>query len=109
LHFLGVGIIGKHPPQSVKFFNKGDPDINRRFAHQGKIATPGPKARNPSDIDNDLGVNLIRVAADASLDAQDGAFERMAYMNGLTFLLKGLPSDLDTYEAKQIRSPCLSV
>jgi hypothetical protein len=28
----------------------------------------------------------------------------MAFINGLTFLLKGLPSDLDTYEAEQIRS-----
>jgi hypothetical protein len=49
LHFLGVGIIGKGLPHSVRFFNKGDfdsedPGVNWRFAHQGKIATPGPKA-----------------------------------------------------------------
>jgi hypothetical protein len=89
---------------STHSIDSEDPDINRRFAHQGKIATPGAKAHNPSNIDNNLGANLIRIATDASLDAQDGAFERMAYMNGLAFLLKGVPSDLDTYEAKQIRS-----
>jgi hypothetical protein len=55
LHFLGVRIIGKDLPHSVRFFNKWDidsedPDINKRFAHQGNIATRGPKAHNPSDI-----------------------------------------------------------
>jgi hypothetical protein len=49
------------------------------------------------------GVNLIGVAADSGVEGPNALFERKAYVDGLTYLLRALPPDLDDYESEQIR------
>lgn len=44
------------------------------------------------------------MAADAGAEGQTTDFERRAFVDGLTYLLRGLPSDLDVYETEQIKS-----
>lgn len=41
---------------------------------------------------------------DASREDESEAFERKAYVDGVTYLLRGLPADLDDYEADLIRT-----
>ncbi|KAH7328209.1 hypothetical protein B0I35DRAFT_506725 [Stachybotrys elegans] len=53
------------------------------------------------------GAGLVNVSMDGyqySMDDENSAFERKAYMDGLTYLLKGLPQDLNTREVDQLRS-----
>lgn len=42
--------------------------------------------------------------SEPALDDHDVAFERKAYVDGITYLLKGLPHDLDGTEVRQMRS-----
>ncbi|KAF4126736.1 hypothetical protein GMORB2_0473 [Geosmithia morbida] len=49
------------------------------------------------------GTSLVGIAADAS-DGDDAALSRKAYIDGLTYLLKSLPADLNGYEAEQVRA-----
>jgi hypothetical protein len=48
-------------------------------------------------------VNLVGVAADSGVEGHNALFERKAYVDGLTYLLRALPPDLDDYESEQIR------
>jgi hypothetical protein len=53
------------------------------------------------------GIHLVDHCAGSghpASDEEDGAFERKAYIDGLTYLLRGLPGDLQLYEADQVRS-----
>lgn len=50
------------------------------------------------------GSSLISIAAEASAEGQTADLERRAFVDGLTYLLRGLPSDLDVFETEQIRS-----
>lgn len=50
------------------------------------------------------GLGLLTIAADASKDGNDATFERKAYVDSLTYLLRSLPADLDMNEADQIWS-----
>ncbi|KAI9171168.1 ATP-dependent RNA helicase cyt-19 [Paramyrothecium foliicola] len=54
-----------------------------------------------------LGIDLVQQFVghgQASFDDENSAFERKAYIDGLTYLLRGLPSDLEPCEIEQIRS-----
>lgn len=50
------------------------------------------------------GTSLLSISADASIDDDNVAFTRKAYLDGLTYLLKSLPSDMDEFETRQIQS-----
>ncbi|KAG8669203.1 hypothetical protein FPOAC2_08522 [Fusarium poae] len=52
------------------------------------------------------GTNLINISVDgkAAVAEEDVAFERKAFVDGLTYLLKALPRDLDEGELKRIQS-----
>lgn len=50
------------------------------------------------------GIGLTGIAVDASREDESEAFERKAYVDGVTYLLRGLPADLDEYETGLIRS-----
>lgn len=47
---------------------------------------------------------MTGIAADASREDESESFERKAYVDGVTYLLRGLPADLDEYEADLIRA-----
>lgn len=49
------------------------------------------------------GTSLVGIAAEAN-DTDDAVLGRKAYVDGLTYLLKSLPTDLNVHEAEQIRS-----
>jgi hypothetical protein len=54
-----------------------------------------------------LGIHLVDNFAGNGQPANDdenSAFERKAYIDGLTYLLRGLPGDLAPYEIDQVRS-----
>lgn len=56
---------------------------------------------------NTIGANLVNISVDggkAAVAEEDVAFERKAFVDGLTYLLKALPRDLDEGELKRIQS-----
>lgn len=50
------------------------------------------------------GTNLIGMAAETGAEGQATDFERQAFVDGLTYLLRSLPANLDIYETEKIRS-----
>lgn len=50
------------------------------------------------------GAILIRAAADAGVNAQNSALERKSFIEGVAYLLRGLPLSLSAYETEQIRA-----
>ena len=53
------------------------------------------------------GTNLVNISVDggkAAVAEEDVAFERKAFVDGVTYLLKALPQDLDEGELKRIQS-----
>jgi hypothetical protein len=44
------------------------------------------------------------MAAETGAEGQSGDLERQAFVDGLTYLLRSLPPDLDMYETEKIRS-----
>lgn len=54
-----------------------------------------------------LGASLVSISMDGGRPAvaeDDVAFERKAYVDGVTYLLKGLPQDLDAGEVERIQA-----
>lgn len=47
---------------------------------------------------------MVGIAADARREEESESFERKAYIDAVTYLLRGLPEDLDEYEADMILS-----
>jgi len=80
-----MGDEGMHSDLSACSSTLEEPSgINWRYAHQG--------------------IGLTGIAADARREDESESFERKAYVDGVTYLLRGLPTDLDEYEADLIRS-----
>lgn len=51
-----------------------------------------------------IGSNLIQVSSETADDNANSDFERKAFVDGLTYLLRALPLDLDEMERDQLRA-----
>ncbi|KJZ71489.1 hypothetical protein HIM_09128 [Hirsutella minnesotensis 3608] len=103
---LPIEISSIHPQimGSKDLFASG---INWAFVHQGEstqLDLPWESIPKSTYVDISPGAILVSVAAEQSANAQNSAIERKAFVDGLTCLLRGLPSTLNTDEAEQIRS-----
>lgn len=95
-----LSVVPVRPPRNVEVPSASG--INWKFANQGTL--PPFSLLEDNRYQPELGTNLIGIAADTSADEGTEDFERKAYLDGLTYLLRSLPSDLDAYERNQIRT-----
>ncbi|KAG9259277.1 uncharacterized protein F5Z01DRAFT_685417 [Emericellopsis atlantica] len=79
-------------------------DVRTSLTEEGKQQSTSGINWKVAQQGDELGLGLLTIAADASKDGNDGTFERKAYVDSLTYLLRSLPADLDMSEADQIWS-----
>ncbi|KAK2468314.1 hypothetical protein H9L39_19960 [Fusarium oxysporum f. sp. albedinis] len=87
---------------------RGSSGINWKFARQGEADSDrGQIYIHHVDHKFTLGTSLVNISVDGGRPAvaeEDVTFERKAFIDGVTYLLKALPRDLDVYELRRIQS-----
>lgn len=77
--------------------------LHLRFARQGQ--SPIYFSAHEKRLNLKIGASLVYASIEGGrtvAEEDTGGFERKAYIDGLAYLLRGLPQDLDEYEAEQV-------